>query len=388
MTTLIKEQLLFILLRSLITEKPISVNDKQQVTVSLMEGALRLARAHNIAHLVAESMRKNELATDEELRAICDNYVTYEFLEDARHTYNLAQLKDLFNSEKLPFLPLKGAVLKQIYPESWMRNCCDIDILVRAEDLERAIALLTDRLSYSLIRRGYHDVSLMLGGSHIELHFSLIEKGRAKRATDILEDVWSLAEKGTDGYEYTMPDELLYFYHIAHIAKHITTAGCGIRNFLDTWLLNHRVAFDAKKRNALLAQGGLLEFAKTAERLSEVWFSDAEPTPLTQDLAGFILDCGAYGTLENRIEIARARNKNTLLFYYLSRAFPPFSMLQKAYPFLQKYPIALPYVWIKRFVAALSQSKRGRIRSEIVANATCDQQRIAPLKRLLKELDL
>ncbi len=379
-----KEQLLFILLRSLITEKPISDINKRRITESLIDGALRLARAHNIAHLIAESIRKNELAIDEESSAICDNYVTFEFLEDARHTYNLEQLKDLFNSEKLPFLPLKGAVLKRIYPQSWMRNCCDIDILVHVEDLDRAIALLTERLSYSLIRRGYHDVSLMLGGSHIELHFSLIEKGRAKRATDILENVWSLAEKDSDGYEYTMPDELLYFYHIAHIAKHITTAGCGIRNFLDTWLLNHRVEFDADKRNALLADGGLLEFAKTAERLAEVWFSDAEHTPLTQDLAGFILGCGAYGTLENRVEIARARNKN----YYLSRAFPPFSMLKKAYPFLQKYPIALPYVWAKRFVTALSRSRRKRIGSEIIANAMCDQRRIAPLKRLLKELDL
>lgn len=383
-----KEQLLFVLLRSLITDKSISDVDKQRASVSLLDEVLRLARAHHIAHLVAESIRKNELATDGDLSVICNDYVMVALLEDTRHTYNLEQLKALFNSQKLPFLPLKGVVLKRLYPEPWMRNCCDIDILVRAEDLERAIALLTERLDYSLIRRGYHDVSLKLGDSHVELHFSLIEKGRAKRATDILENVWSRAEKGSDSYEYTMPDELLYFYHIAHIAKHMTTAGCGVRNFLDTWLLNHRVAFDAEKRDALLAEGGLLEFAKTAERLSEVWFSDAEHTPLTQELAGFILGCGAYGTLENRVEIARARNKNTLLFYYLSRAFPPFSMLKKAYPFLQKYPIALPYVWVKRFAAALSHSKRSRIKSEIVANAMCDQQRIAPLKHLLKELDL
>lgn len=383
-----KELLVFILLRSLLSEKPISVVDKQRVTASLVDGALRLARAHNIAHLVAESIRKNGLATEGKLNIICDDYVMFELLEDTRHTYDLEQLKALFNSEKLPFLPLKGAVLKRIYPESWMRNCCDTDILVRGEDLERAIALLTEQLRYTLIRRGYHDVSLMLGDSHIELHFSLIEKGRAKGATDILEHVWSLAEKDPDGYEYTMPDEIIYFYHIAHMVKHITTAGCGIRNFLDIWFLNHRVDFDVEKRYAVLAQGGLLEFAKAAERLSEVWFSDAEHTPLTQELAGFILECGAYGTLENRVEIARARNKNTLLSYYLSRAFPPLSMLKKAYPFLQKHPIALPYVWIKRFVTALSHSKRRRIGSEIVANVMCNQQKIAPLKHLLQELDL
>ena len=34
---------------------------------------------------------------------------------------------------QIPFLPLKGSVIRQYYPEPWMRTSCDIDILVDFE---------------------------------------------------------------------------------------------------------------------------------------------------------------------------------------------------------------------------------------------------------------
>ncbi|MFX7845188.1 nucleotidyltransferase family protein, partial [Acinetobacter baumannii] len=79
-------------------------------------------------------------------------------------------------------------------------------------------------------------------GQHIELHFNLIEDHRIKGASAILNRVWDAAVPcGGWTYQYEMPDELFYFYHIAHMAKHVENGGCGIRPFLDIWVLMHYV---------------------------------------------------------------------------------------------------------------------------------------------------
>ena len=44
------------------------------------------------------------------------------------HTYN--SICSALNRESIAYIPLKGSVIKDLYPESWMRTSCDIDILV------------------------------------------------------------------------------------------------------------------------------------------------------------------------------------------------------------------------------------------------------------------
>lgn len=101
-----------------------------------------------------------------------------------------------------------------------------------------------------------------------------------------------------------MPDEYFYFYHIAHMAKHfVGTGGCGIRPFLDIWILNNRINFDREKRANLLSDGELDVFAKQAELLAEIWFGTAEHTEITKQMEEYILRGGVYGTNENRITV-------------------------------------------------------------------------------------
>ena len=97
---------------------------------------------------------------------------------------------------------------------------------------------------------------------------------------------------------------MFYFYYIAHMAKHfVETGGCGIRPFLDIWVLNHRIDFDREKRDKLLSDGGLDVFAKQAELLSEVWFGNAEHTEITRQMETYILRGGVYGANTNRIAV-------------------------------------------------------------------------------------
>ena len=65
-----------------------------------------------------------------------------------RINYELNCLTEALNQAEMPFIPLKGSILRQYYPEPWMRTSCDIDILVREEDIDAATQAIEKKLGY------------------------------------------------------------------------------------------------------------------------------------------------------------------------------------------------------------------------------------------------
>lgn len=77
---------------------------------------------------------------------------------------------------------------------------------------------LSENLSYRIGEISDHDVQIYTpNGQHIELHWNLIEDHRINQAAEVLAAVWDTAIPHS-GWTYwlEMPDELFYFYHIAH----------------------------------------------------------------------------------------------------------------------------------------------------------------------------
>ena len=150
--------------------------------------------------------------------------------------YELTKLCGALEQAEIPFIPLKGSVLRQYYPEPWMRTSCDIDVLVHEENLKRTISYLTEHLGYSYESQSSHDVSLFSkNGNRIELHYDILGDNVIDSVETVLKTIWDVVEKSDNKrYQYKLPDEMFYFYHIAHMAKHfVSTGSCGIRPFLD-----------------------------------------------------------------------------------------------------------------------------------------------------------
>lgn len=78
----------------------------------------------------------------------------------------------------------------------------------------------------------------------------------SKMQGQILDRIWNVAEP-VEGFshQYKMPDEWFRFYHLAHMAKHVTNGGCGIRPFLDLWIMDRKAMHDWQNQTALLAEG-------------------------------------------------------------------------------------------------------------------------------------
>ena len=74
------------------------------------------------------------------------------FYQSQQRKYVLNEIVKCFDAAKILNIPLKGSVICDYYPEPWMRSSCDVDILIKNEDSERAIACLS-KLGYTYKRR-------------------------------------------------------------------------------------------------------------------------------------------------------------------------------------------------------------------------------------------
>ena len=348
----------------------------------------KLSKSHDLAHLVGDALIKNNLIEDGEIKAKFQKQIMLSVYRYEKINYELGRLRKVLNKTKIPFIPLKGSVIRQYYPKPWMRTSCDIDVLVHESDLESAVAILIDKLAYKRESKGSHDISLFSDyGVHLELRYSLIEENRVGNIESVLQDIWKKATPVAETFEYVLSDEMFYYYHIAHMAKHFVNGGCGIRPFIDIWVLNHRISFDREKRDALLAEGGLLTFAAEAQALSEVWFGNAEHTDITRQMQNYLLKGGVYGTAKNRVSVQQVKHGGKFR-YAISRIWLPYDTLKFHYPSLVGKRALLPFYELRRWFKLLFCGGVKRSVNELKLNSSITDKEQTETKEMLAKLEI
>lgn len=383
------ESILFPLLRMEACGETIDEERKATISVEMLTKVYSLAQKHDLAHIAGNALSKLGLLGDNEIsekfRQVSMQAVCRYVLLNGEYQ----KICKVFEETQIPFIPLKGSVLRDYYPEPWMRTSCDIDVLVNVEILDTAANLLVEKLNYTREWQSDHDISMFApNGLHIELHYLAVDEGRMPEAQAVLENIWSDAAPKTVGmYHHCMSDEMFYFYHIAHMAKHFENGGCGIRPFLDLWILNHRMKHDPQKRKELLSKGGMLTFAQAAEKLSEVWFSNVKMDLFSGQLERFILDGGVYGTLEGLVAVRQVKSGSKLK-YALSKIFLPYSTIKHYYPILKKHKWLTPICQVARWFKLIFMGGMKRSLNELKVNAECSSEEISSTADLLKYLGL
>lgn len=382
------QTILFGLIRSVICEEKPSDLLLSACTPERLEKVCRLAKHHDLAHILGHGLSQLPIPACDPLTA-CKQAAMAAAVRDIRREHTFSQLCETLEQSGYPYIPLKGAVLCAWYPCPWMRTSCDIDILVREKDLEPISKRLVDTCGYQRQKKTSHDVSLYTPeGVYVELHYSTIEDSVSPQSHKILEKIWDVAQPAEAGScHMVIPDSLFYYYHMAHMAKHFVGGGCGIRPFLDVWILNHKVPHDPQKRQQLLREGGLLPFARAAEKLSRIWFSGETADPALSAMEDYILSGGTYGSLENRVAVNQQKRGGKFR-YAMSRIFLPYDILKYHYPILVKNKWLLPVCQVARWFKLLFCKGIGRSVQELQQNASVSADERAAIQRLLEYLDL
>ena len=375
-------ELLISLIKSEITnEKTIENRDFKIDEVALY----RLAKMHDLSHFLLGGLKRNEITIDDpEISKKIKTDAMLAVYRETRFTETADRIRELFNGEKIGFILLKGTVIRTLYPQSWMRTSCDVDVLVKEEDVERALKCLTGNGFLTDGKKAYHDYTLRFNEVTVELHFSILENH--EQLDGLLSRVWEYAEK-VDAAEYRETREFFAYHHIAHMAYHVLFGGCGIRTFLDLWIMRKKRFYDEEKLSELLKKADLTKFYETVRDLTDVWFSGKEHTELTEKLEDYILSGGVYGTTQNAGAMKIANN-NGKVGYYFNLAFLPYRNMCDIYPVLKKHKWLLPFYYVRRAFSKLFCRKSEKRKKNVKTINTVKDENVKKAEELISGLGL
>ena len=336
------------------------------ITPEAIKSLYSLSKPQDVTHIVANALLSRELLPDGEIKSA---YVKEQMAAVFRHAqirHELNRLSRALDAAKIPYMPLKGSVIRQFYPRPELRTSCDIDVLVKPSDLDAACEVMSQTLGYKFEARTAHDVSYYSPGkTHIELHYDLFES-EDDELNSLLSRVWDMSHTTEDSaYRYVMENDMFIVYHIAHMAKHFMGGGCGVRPFIDLWIAKNKMGYNEANVISMLSECSLSKFAESVILLSDVWFDKVAHTELTLKMEQYLLGSAIYGTVENHVVIEKSRKGG--VGYVWERLFMPYSKLKKIYPRLEKYPILYPFYQVKRWCRFVKRGRMFHAKAELKA---------------------
>lgn len=330
------------------------------------EKVAAVARIHDVANIAYYAVEKLENKPADPLNKKWAELRDKAIIREFNQSYEFSAITDKFKEENIRYLALKGVFLKDLYPQRDMRTMSDIDILVDDGNTERINRIMTS-MNYEFVEESdedddHHDTYRKKPIMLIEVHRRLFgENGSVY--LDILPDPWKQAVE-ISPCMWNFNDNWFFLYLFAHLEKHYSKRGTGIRSIMDiyVYLCHKEKELDWDYIYSQLDKVGKSQICKDIIQLSKVWFGDAKSSPKYDKMSNFILGSGIYGTKMNSVlnNYNRMSNKRYVLF----RIFPPMSVMKKKYPVLRKAPVLLPVFWIVR-IFSLALFKRKNISKEI-----------------------
>ena len=257
------------------------------------------------------------------------------------------------------YMPLKGAVLKDLYPQNGMREMADNDILYDAgKSTQVREIMLSQGYTVKKFGRWHHDVYEKPPVLNMEMHTGFF----SEKSSDLLSIYYSdvrrfLRKDDGNRFGYHFSDEDFYVYMTAHEWNHYRKNGTGIRSLMDCFV------YCKVKGNSLdweyieeqCRQLGTADFERERRSLAGKVFSAeslpalnaAETEMLTQYLAA-----GTYGKIENELD-QKLKNQSKA-GYLLSGIIPDMEYMKHSVPFVRRYPLLYPagivYRWGRIFL--------------------------------------
>lgn len=333
-----------------------------------IQALIKLASIHSVDAIITSVLISNGLSDDNAIKEI---NIFHCYISEAKNIEK-ESICQLFSENEISYMFMKGAVLKDLYPESYMRQMGDIDIYIYPADYKKAEKVLEDAGYIVKQTPTHHDEASNGRYSQLEIHKFLVGQS-VPMFRKYYQDGWSFAKKH-NGYEFSMTDEDFYVFIVAHATKHFMNGGIGIRFVVDVYVYLEKYKNKLMRDyiNSELTKLGIFRFAEALENLAYYWFGDGEKDDISDELGAYILNSGTFGTQEHHEQykqtkyIRRSNHKIiTKIKFILDSLFPPYNIMTQRYKKLTKYPLLLPYYWVKRMVM-FGDLKRNKNRLEVI----------------------
>ena len=282
-------------------------------------------------------------------------------------------LYQFLNEQGIDFLPLKGIIIKDYYPDPHSREFADNDILFGSGDKKIRDFFIENGYQVEAFRKSNHDVYMKKPFFNFEMHRSLFgETGDNEKIVNYFSSYLLDKALVKENHEKYLSKEDFYIYFTAHSYKHFHHSGCGIRTLIDYYLYLKREQLDFDYINQELAKLDLLDFSKMISSLSLKLFDHEPLNPEEEETLLFIASSGTYGTLEHSVQ--RGVKEKGKFRYFMERVFPPYRFYKTAYPWAYKVPILIPIAWLMRFFRVLFKNpKRAKRELKLISEQKEDK---------------
>lgn len=330
------------------------------------EALYTFGRGHGVENMLYVGLRDLNISVTNETMEKFKTAYEMQIMVEAVQALELEAIGEAFEEAGIDYIPLKGSVVKYLYPMPDYRKSGDIDILIKEEAQESACGL-AEKLGY---KYNYifnkHDVHFEFEKPPymiLELHRRLV--GESNRAYGFARQIWNYANL-TDGHKhrYELDINYMYVYLIAHIAKHLSGGGAGIKLINDIWLMKKENRLDREKTAYLLNIARLTEIEEYISELIGRWYHDIDKNDTVIDtLEAFVLRGGSFGTAVGQLSIRASDSEDKRAYVRRSKLkslkkdiFEPYDYMLEKYPILKNHKYLLPIMWIYRWLCLPFQS--------------------------------
>lgn len=298
--------------------------------------------------------------------------------ESARGVWKAAQLetdwqliRSAMEEAEIWYCPVKGAVVKDLYPSLGMRQMADYDVLFDATRSDDVRAIM-ERLGFSCesFGRFHHDVYHKLPVSNFEMHRTLFNEVHGTALARYYAAVKDRLVKDPDnGFGWHMSAEECYVYLLAHEYKHFASGGTGLRSVLDiyVYLRKYEAEMDWDLIHGMTSELGLEDFERQQRSFAKHLFSNEELSQDEEELFVYLATSGTYGTSTHGVENRMAKEGDGplgKLHYLFKRVVLSMDSVKHSYPFFYRHKVLLPALVVYRLGRAVS-IRRKQVSREI-----------------------
>ena len=308
---------------------------------------------------------------DENFKQAKNKAIRKNILLDSERKIILSRLEQ----EKIWYMPLKGSILKDLYPQIGMRQMADNDILFdssRATDVKQIMESLGFTTEH--FGQGNHDVYFKPPVCNFEMHTGLFGAAHETNSYEYYKNVKDrLIKDESNDYGYHFSNEDFYVYITAHEYKHYSGGGTGLRSVVDTYVYLNEFAgrLDMEYIESECEKIGIADFEQKNRSLALDLFGGKKLTDEEKSMLRYFMFSGTYGTIENSVKNRMKKNGGGKLGYILSRLLPPirksdprYATMASFYPWYYENRLRLPLLFFYRLVKKIPENRK-KVKSEL-----------------------
>lgn len=338
------------------------------------------AREHSVTPIIFQELYRLdsdwEKGSRESLESFKKSYISAVYLSSLQD-FGVEELGEKLAEQGIEYIPVKGYVIKNLYPEPELRTMSDIDILIQEKDRLKTDEILKN-LGYERQGLGSNVWTYKRGMVTFEIHVNLAGK-KYWNDVDYIGYFSELFQKSHPIGEkterrLTLEDHFLFLCF--HLARHLCSTGAGIRMILDIalYIKHYDKQMDWQYIWEEADKLQLRDFIENMLFICRSWFHvETEVSAERMDsriqaiFEEYVLSGGVFG-FEREDSIRRLRKgirkegSNRSLWVKLRAllylAFPDREHMKDFLPELEDHPALLPAAWVKRWYLGLRNKER------------------------------